>query len=163
MEGTSFAIPINRVREIMYDLADGEEIHHGYIGVSLATCTPEWARQNNARVESNIATLPEVHGAIVHRVFPRTPAERFGLREYDVVLEIDGKRVNSADEARMLIDGAAVGKDLTLTVLRDSRRISLKVQPIDLATRLKDIRHERQQRMLQDRLHYQELDPLRDN
>jgi S1-C subfamily serine protease len=110
MEGTSFAIPINRVREIMYDLAEGNEVHHGYLGISLATCTPEWARQNNARTTSDIPQIPEVFGALVHSVFPRTPAERGGLRENDVVLEINGKKIQSSDEARRLIDGAPVGK-----------------------------------------------------
>jgi S1-C subfamily serine protease len=45
MEGTSFAI--NRVRDIMSDLTEGREIYHGYLGLGLATCTPDWARQNN--------------------------------------------------------------------------------------------------------------------
>jgi S1-C subfamily serine protease len=110
MEGTSFAIPINRVREIMHDLAKGNEVHHGYIGISLATCTPDWARQSNAQGASDIPQIPEVYGALVHKVFPRTPAEKGGLRESDVVLEINGQRVQSSDEARRLIDGAPVAK-----------------------------------------------------
>jgi S1-C subfamily serine protease len=48
MEGTSFAIPIKRVRDIMADVSEGREIHHGHLGLGLATCTPDWARQNNA-------------------------------------------------------------------------------------------------------------------
>lgn len=71
MEGTSFAIPINRVRDIMHELAAGREIHHGYLGISLATCTPEWARQNNAKMSQNTVQIPEVHGALVHKVFPK--------------------------------------------------------------------------------------------
>ena len=110
MEGTSFAIPINRVREIMHDLADGQQIHHGYLGISLSTCTPEWARQNNERTNSDYGRIPEVQGAPVHKVFPRTPAEKGGLRENDVILKVDGKKVESADDARTLIDGASVGK-----------------------------------------------------
>jgi serine protease Do len=43
MEGTSFAIPINWVRDIMADLSEGREIHHGHLGLGLATCTPDWA------------------------------------------------------------------------------------------------------------------------
>ena len=87
MEGTSFAIPINRVREIMHVLANGEQVHHGYLGISLATCTPEWARQNNAKLmatqnshqphhglrhhQQHAALIPEVHGALIHKVFPK--------------------------------------------------------------------------------------------
>lgn len=165
MEGTSFAIPINRVRDIMIDLAAGRPVHHGYLGISLATCTPEWARQNNnLRAETTVASgplIPEVHGALVHKVFPRTPAEKGGVRENDVLLAIDSKPVKSSDDARRLIDGADVGRDLTLTVLREKKEISLIVQPVDLATRLREVRKERQQQLMQDRLRFQELGPFR--
>jgi S1-C subfamily serine protease len=110
MEGTSFSIPINRVRDIMHDLADGREVQHGYLGISLATCTPEWARRNNAKVGDEQMRIPEINGALVHRVFPRTPAEKGGLRMSDVVVEINGKRVLNSDDARRLIDRAPVGK-----------------------------------------------------
>lgn len=110
MEGTSFAIPINRVREIMKDLAAGRPVHHGYLGISLATCTPEWARQNNARAAPASPIIPEVNGALVHKVFPRTPAEAGGLRDNDVILEIEGQKIRTSDDARRLIDSAPVGK-----------------------------------------------------
>jgi S1-C subfamily serine protease len=110
MEGTSFSIPINRVRDIMYDLAEGVEIKHGYLGVSLATCTPEWAKRNNAKADSEALKIPEVKGAIVHKVFPRTPAEKGGLRASDIILEINGERVGTSDSARRLIDQAPVDK-----------------------------------------------------
>lgn len=161
MEGTSFAIPINRVQEIMHDLAEGREVHHGYLGISLASCTPEWARQNNYKMDAEFGRVPEVYGALVHKVFPRTPAEKGGLRENDVLLEIGGKRVQSSDDARRLIDAAPMHQDLDVTLLRENRQISLTVQPVDLATRLREIRRERQQQMLNQRLRFQELGPFR--
>jgi S1-C subfamily serine protease len=39
MKGMSFAIPINWVRDIMADMSEGQERHHGYLGLGLATCT----------------------------------------------------------------------------------------------------------------------------
>jgi S1-C subfamily serine protease len=134
MEGTSFAIPINRIRDIMYDLAQGKRIQHGYLGISLTTCTPEWARRNNhAKVvlpssssssSSSVVTpheqdystattatfrIPEVHGAYIHRVFKNTPADHSDLRVNDVIIEINGKRVQSADDTRRMIDIAPIG------------------------------------------------------
>jgi len=163
MEGTSFAIPINRVRDIMHDLADGKPVHHGYLGISLATCTPDWARQNNLRAEqlSQTFRLPEVHGALVHKVFPRTPADKGGLCVNDVILEISGKKIRSSDDARRLIDGAEIGKDLRMKVLRDSKQISITVQPVDLATRIREVRREQQQQRRQEQLRFQELGPFR--
>ena len=156
MEGTSFAIPINRVREIMHDLARGQSVHHGFLGISLSTCTPDWAYQQNlnnmnrhqeqASVEGEAQQqpnhIPEVHGAMVHKVFPETPAESGGLRMHDIILEIGGCKVHSSDDARRLIDKAPVGKDLTIRVLRNLRETAVIVQPIDLAERLRQMREE---------------------
>lgn len=110
MEGTSFSIPINRVRDIMYDLADGKEVQHGYLGVSLATCTPEWARRTNAKASSDAIKIPEVQGVLVHKVFPRTPADRGGLRGGDIVIQINGQKIQTSDQARRLIDRAPVSE-----------------------------------------------------
>jgi S1-C subfamily serine protease len=129
MEGTSFAIPINRVREIMNDLAEGREIRHGYLGISLATCTPDWARQINSDVKDSRSHIPEIYGALVHNVFPRTPAEVGGLKTNDVILDIGGKRVQSSDDARKLIDGAPVGEVRMVLRSNDSQYNALSANP----------------------------------
>ena len=144
----------------MDDLAVGKQIQHGYLGLSLATCTPDWARQHNADV-GGPKTIPEVHGALVHKVFPRTPAESGGLRENDVILEIGKHEIKSADDARRLIDIATVGEDISITVLRGQRRVVLTVRPVDLSARLREMRRERQKQMIIDRLKFQELGPFR--
>jgi serine protease Do len=161
MEGTSFAIPINRVREIMEDLAEGKQIQHGYLGLQLATCTPVWARQHNVDLDRDGSThIPEVYGALVTKVWPGTPAEGGGLRENDVIMEIGTKNVKSADDANRLIDAAPVNKDVSITVLRSQKQVTLIVKPGDLAARLREMRKERQQQMMQDKLRYQELGPF---
>ncbi|KAG7345817.1 HtrA2 peptidase [Nitzschia inconspicua] len=170
MEGTSFAIPINRVQDIMHDLAAGKEIHHGYLGLGLATCTPEWAKQQNANVQqqqqqqqTNNANnkIPEVYGAIVFKVYPKTPAEQGGLKENDVILDIGGRKVKSADDARKLIDLAPVGENTPITVMRNGNVKVLNVKPVDLSSRLKEIRLEKQRRQQAERQRFQELGPFR--
>lgn len=52
-------------------------------------------------------------------------------------------------------------KELTITVLRDRREVTLTVAPVDLATRLREMRRERQQQIMQERLRFQELGPFR--
>ena len=110
MEGTGFSIPINKVREIMHDLSQGKEIQHGYVGISLATCNPEWARRQNSRLSIGKEPIPELTGALVHKVYPRTPAEKGGLVSGDVITAVDDTGVQSSDDARKLIDKATVGR-----------------------------------------------------
>lgn len=161
MEGTSFAIPINRVREIMSDLAEGREIHHGYLGLGLATCTPDSARQENLEAKNRGPHVPEVYGAIVHKVFPKTPADIGGIKENDVILEIGQNPVQSADDARRLIDLAPVGEDLEVGILRRRRKITVTVRPVDLANRLREMRKERAETIRKEQSTIQEFAPFR--
>lgn len=117
MEGTSFAIPINKVKAIMNDLAQGKHIAHGYVGVSMATLTPDIARQNNLDPNSLNGVLPPVNGVVITRVFPKTPADMAGVRRLDVIVEIANKRVERADDAQRIIDGSKIGEVNTLILL----------------------------------------------
>lgn len=148
MEGTGFSIPANNVREIADSLAAGKQVSHGYVGVSLATCTPEWAQRmnqktalesstHNAMKEHHVA-IPEIKGVLVDKVFPHTPAEKGGLRANDVIVAIDGQTILNSYDARRRIDRAPVGKMLPVTVIRQQQALVLKVEPIDLASRLRD-------------------------
>ena len=110
MEGTSFAIPINKVKKIMNELADGKHINHGYIGISMATLTPDLANQNNVDPNSPNGVIPEMNGVIVTKVYHGTPAEQGELQRMDIILAIDGVEVERADDAQRRIDAAPVGK-----------------------------------------------------
>eukprot|EP00559_Dactyliosolen_fragilissimus_P001338 CAMPEP_0184867354 /NCGR_PEP_ID=MMETSP0580-20130426/26159_1 /TAXON_ID=1118495 /ORGANISM="Dactyliosolen fragilissimus" /LENGTH=829 /DNA_ID=CAMNT_0027367583 /DNA_START=416 /DNA_END=2905 /DNA_ORIENTATION=+ len=144
MEGTSFAVPINKVKDIMYDLANGKHINHGFIGISMGSLTPELAVQNNMDPNSPNGILPEVSGVVITRVYPKTPAEDAGLRRLDVVTEIGGKKVERADDAQRIIDGATIEENLEVKVIRDGKHISLTVKPEDLGYKLQRIKRERE-------------------
>jgi len=129
MEGTSFAVPINKVKAIVEDLSIGKHIEHGYVGVSMVTLTPNLARQSNADLNSPNGFIPEIDGVIIIKVYPKAPAEVGGLCRLDVITEIGGQRVERADDAQRIIDGAIVGKDLTIRIIRNDKEITLTVRP----------------------------------
>jgi len=137
-EGIGFAIPINKAKNIMYQLAEGKSIQHGYIGIIMSTITPDMAKQINNNPNSPSQMLQEVHGALVMRVNPNTPASECGLRRHDVLFEIGGKRVKTAAEAQGIVDNAVVGKDLELKVFRGGQEMTLFVKPADLGQKMKE-------------------------
>jgi len=143
MEGTSFAVPINKVKAIVEDLAIGKHIEHGYVGVSMVSLTPNLARQSNADPNSPNGFIPEIDGVIIIKVYPKAPAEVGGLCRLDVITEIGGQRVERADDAQRIIDGAIVGKDLTIRIIRNDKEITLTVRPEDLGRKLKKIKEQR--------------------
>jgi S1-C subfamily serine protease len=160
MEGVSFAIPINRVREMLSDLSEGRQIQHAYIGVSMSTsCAPDYAMQGNA--DHTKTSIPEAQ-VVIKDVFPRSPALLGGLQPGDILIEIGGQKVTSSGDVTRLIDTATIGKDLMVVVLRNQRqRVSLTIRPADLAKIVREKRRERQ--LLEDRMQkqQQELAPFR--
>lgn len=68
MEGTSFAIPINKVMGILDDLYEGKHITHGYLGVQMSTMNPTLARYYNKLQERSESKIPEKDGVMIEKV-----------------------------------------------------------------------------------------------
>ena len=130
-EGIGFAIPIDVAKEIQGPLARGEAIPHPYIGIQMRTLTPDLAQQVND--DPNAAfTLPEVNGVLVMRVLQDSPAAAAGLRRGDVITEIDGTAITSAEQLQVTVDGSDIGEPLQLTVIRSGNTQRLAVRPGNL-------------------------------
>jgi len=168
MEGTSFAIPINRVRDIMHDLSNGKEIRHGYLGCQLTTCTPDWARENNAKADVNAPgdsstanKIPEVYGALVHKIYGKSPVHLGGLKEQDIIQQIGSEPVKSASDASRLIDLALPGDNIPFTILRNGNAKIINVKPKDMSSTQREMQREKQRRLQDEKRRFQELGPFR--
>lgn len=131
--GIGFAIPINKAKDIQASLARGERIAHPYLGVQIATLTPDMAKLNNEDPNSAIK-LPETAGVLVVRVLPNTPAAAAGLRRGDVIIKIAGQPVRRADQLQTQVDRVKVGDALEVTLRRGDRTQQLFVKTADLST-----------------------------
>jgi Do/DeqQ family serine protease len=129
--GIGFAIPINKAKSIQETLARGEKVHHPYLGVQMTTLTPELARQNNTDPNSAF-TVPEVNGVIVIRVLPNTPAAAGGLRRGDVITQIDGQTINSAEQLQAVVENSTLGQTLQVKILRGEQTRQLQVRTAEL-------------------------------
>ena len=130
--GIGFAIPINKAKAIQASLSRGERIAHPYLGVQIATLTPDMAKMNNEDPNSAIE-LPETDGVLVIRVLPNTPAAEAGLRRGDVITDVAGFRVKQADQLQSRVDQVKVGESLQMTLRRGDRTQQLSVKTADLS------------------------------
>jgi S1-C subfamily serine protease len=129
--GIGFAIPIDKAKTISTQLARGEKVSHPYLGVQMATLTPEMAIENNK--DPNAAfRVPEVNGVLVVRVLPNTAAASAGIRRGDVILDVDGTPVNSAEDLQSLVEGAKVKQRLNLTIERRGKSQQITIRPGEL-------------------------------
>ncbi len=130
-QGIGFAIPIDKAKLIKDALARGEKIPHPYIGIRMLTLTPEIAKQSNSDPNSPF-TVPEIKGVLVVQVMPDSPAAAAGLRRADVITEIDGQPVTTAEKLQSVVESSRIGQPLRLKVQRGDQIQQLTVRPGEL-------------------------------
>jgi serine protease Do len=118
-----FAVPINQAVAILPQLKAHGRVSRGFIGVGLTDVTPALQRALNLSV---------TRGAMVQDVSAGSPAERAGLRAYDVILEVDSRQVLNNEELIRDISARQPGSVARLDILRDGRRHAV---PVKLAER----------------------------
>ena len=125
-EGIGFAIPIAIARPLMRQAAAGAPLTRPWIGIVHEPITPALADR---------AGLPVDHGVLValpageagSAVIPGSPAEAAGIRDGDIVLAIDGVRIDAAAPLDLLLTDHAAGDTLALDVLRGGETIVLRI------------------------------------
>jgi len=130
-QGIGFAIPIDKAKAIKDRLARGEAIPHPYIGIRMLTLTPDLAKQSNSDPNSPF-TVPEVNGVLVVQIVPNSPAAKAGLHRGDVITEIDGQPVTSAEQLQRAVENSRIGQSLQVTVGRGTQTQQLAVRPGEL-------------------------------
>ena len=114
-----FALPINQAVAVLPQLKATGRVTRGFIGVTLTDVTPALQKALGLTVAD---------GAMVQDVTPRSPAERAGLRAYDVIVEVEGRRVASNQELIQNISARQPGTVAELDVLREGRRQRMTVK-----------------------------------
>jgi serine protease Do len=114
-----FAIPINQAKAILPQLRATGRVTRGYAGLFVRDVDPDLRRSLGWTRNS---------GAVVQDVTPGSPAERAGLRPYDVVVAIDGQVVASGDELVGLVASRQPGETVSLQVSREDRSFSALVK-----------------------------------
>jgi Do/DeqQ family serine protease len=129
--GIGFAIPIDKAKAIAAQLQRDGKVAHPYLGVQMITLTPELAKQNNTDPNSAVQ-IPEINGVLVMRVIPNSPAASGGIRRGDVILQIDGRPITTADQLQNSVEESQLGQVLRLKVQRGDRTQTFTVRTAEL-------------------------------
>ena len=123
-QGIGLAVPSNLVRKTMDQLIKDGAVRRGTIsGILLQHMTSELAERLGA---------PDARGVLVTRVDSRSRAYEAGLGAGDIIVGVNGVQVDTASQFLRTIAEAQIGSTATLTVIRDGKRVTVRV-PIDLA------------------------------
>ena len=112
-QGIGFAVPINIAKKLIPQLKKGN-IVRGWLGVLVQNVTPDMVK---------FFKLPDTSGAIVSQVVKGSPADRAGIEEGDVIIEYNGKKVNSATDLPYLVAFTTPGETVNIKIVRDGREI----------------------------------------
>ena len=113
----SFAIPINKAKEIAYQLLKNGKVIHPMIGISLIEAS-------NSERKDNIVK--------VGYVVPNSPAEKSGIKIDDILIKIDNKDIETASDVIEQINKNVIKKQLNILLKRKNKFINLKVIPTDV-------------------------------
>ena len=116
--GIGFAIPANPASKVIEQLLEFGETKRGWLGVRIQEVTKEIAE---------VEKLDKPKGALVASVSEGSPADKAGIKAGDIILEFDGKEVDTMRRLPKLVAQTEVGKRVVLKIWRDQKLISKKV------------------------------------
>jgi serine protease Do len=118
-QGVGFAIPSSMFQPISRALLEHGKVTRGFLGVAL--------QEVNAELQEALS-LTSSDGVLIADVVANGPGANAGLKRGDVIVELDGRRVESVASFRNRIANTAPETRVQLTIIRDGRR-----QPVEVA------------------------------
>lgn len=118
--GIGLAIPVNMAKNSMDQILETGEVKRGQLGVVIQDLTRDMAEAFD---------LPEHQtGVVIAQVRDGSPAEKGGLKADDVVVQVDGKRIDTGAELRNAVGSKRIGEKVTVKVLRNGKTKKVKVE-----------------------------------
>lgn len=135
-QGIGFAIPIDEVKKIIPMLEKDGQLKRGYIGVMLGDLDPRYAKMFG---------MEPGEGVVITNTEKNGPAAKAGMKPYDVITEINGKKIKTTQEMLDSISNTDIGTIAKIKVLRDGKKIDLNVAVIARPNEVQAKKQERPQ------------------
>ena len=127
-QGIGFAIPANTVQQILEDLKKGVSAEIPWVGVQVRDVDDEAAQYLG---------LAKIEGVLVTGVINGSPAQKAGLKQQDVIVELNGTRTNTADQMIAVIRETKVGQKVQILFYRAG---ILETVEVTIAERPRNVR-----------------------
>jgi Do/DeqQ family serine protease len=118
-EGIGFAIPIDKAKRIIDDLIEYGQVRDAWIGIQVQDITPAIAQYFE---------YPHSDGVLVAQVIKQSAAERAGLQQGDIIVEISGQTVQDQSSYHAIIAEYTADDTLTFSIIRNGKSRTLQVR-----------------------------------
>jgi len=116
--GIGFAIPTNMAKKVVADLKAKGKVVRGWFGIQITDITEGDAKDLDLAAG----------GVLISRVEDDSPAQKAGLKRYDLIVAINGKAVKAAADLQMEIANSAPGDEVSVTIFRNKDKQVIKVK-----------------------------------
>ena len=116
--GIGFAIPANAASNVIDQLINYGETRRGWLGVRIQEVTKEIAE---------VEKLKKPEGALVASVGENSPADKAGIKAADIILEFDGKKIDTMRTLPKVVANTKVGKNVQLKIWRNKKLITKRL------------------------------------
>lgn len=125
-ENIGFALPVDQVKLVLESIKEYGKIVRPFLGVRYILLTPDVAKKNNMdREEGALIVRGDAREDLA--VVPGSSADKAGLRENDVILEVDGIKVREGQSLQNLIARHKPGDTVNLKIYRAGNTVDKKV------------------------------------
>lgn len=123
-ENIGFALPATKLDKVVESAIRQGRIIHPYLGVHYVPVTPALSQSENLPIEYGALIVSSNSPAIL----PGSPAAKAGLKEGDVIAELNGERITRSQPLSVLIQSHEVGEEVELVIYRDGQRMEVRVR-----------------------------------
>jgi 2-alkenal reductase len=120
VQGLFFAVPSSTVREVVTQLIETGEVVYPWFGIRSRPFTRELAAQLDLDIDAD-------YGALVLEVVPDEPADQAGIEVGDVILTVDGQRIDADNPFVEILFGHDPGETVEVVILRDDQEQTVQV------------------------------------
>ncbi|MFH1401424.1 MAG: trypsin-like peptidase domain-containing protein [Parcubacteria group bacterium] len=125
-QNIGFAIPVNYATKVLEEIKVHGKLKRPFLGVRYVILNKEMSQSNK---------LPVDYGALIVRehlgepaIIKGSPVEKAGLKEYDIILEINDEKITEENALTDIIQKCKIGQEISLKILRDGKEIKTKVK-----------------------------------
>ena len=118
--GIGFAIPVNKIKRVVEELKKNSKIDRNFwTGLSI---------QNLDERISKYYGLKSSKGVVVTQVQPGSPADTAGIEVGDIILEVEGEKINDENDIKSIFNEFRTGQIITLKVLSNDKIVERRMK-----------------------------------